>query len=134
MKRMPFPSNSESALRNKSLANDSVQLPWKRTSPSDPPLIMFQIERSNGNVISYAYCDLRETRLLSPGYLQLLVFGMEKYQITIEGRHLTELASLIGMNKIKEMSETGARTFEYPESSPAIDRITIEELTGPSGG
>lgn len=133
MDRMPFPSKSESALRNKSLANDTAKLPWTRVNSSEPPLIMFQLQRNNGNLISYAYCDLRETRLLSPGYLQLLLLGMEKYLITIEGRHLTELANLIGMNKVKLLVETGPQSFEIPETSPAIERITIEELTGPAG-
>lgn len=132
MKRMPFPTSSESLLPQ-SMANDKAKLPWKRAGANDPPLIMFQIERANGNVVSYSYCDLRETRLLNNGYLQLLVFGFEKYCITIEGRQLAELASLIGMAKIKSMLELGPRTFDLPESSPAIDKITIEELTGPPG-
>jgi hypothetical protein len=132
MKRMPFPSRPE-AMSAKSSANDSAQLPWKRCHANDPLPLMFQIQRANGNLVSYAYCDLRETRLLNNGYLQLLVFGFEKYCITIEGRQLAELASLIGMARIKSMVELGPRNFDLPESSPAIDRITIEELTGPTG-
>jgi len=75
---------------------------------------------------------LRETRLLSAGYLQLLVYGMEKYLITIEGRHLNELATLIGMCRIRSLEELGQRTFIRPETCPAIDKISIEELTGPA--
>ena len=131
MKTMPFPSTTDSILP-KSLANDSAKLPWTRINMSDPPLIMFQIQFANGNIVSYAYCDLRETRLLNAGYLQLGVYGMEKYLITIEGRHLTELASLIGMAKIKTLTETGQRTFDQPESSPSIDKVTVEALTGPA--
>jgi len=132
MKHMPFPSDANSAL-NKSLANDSAEPPWKRIGPSEQAPIFFQIVRLNGNVISYAYCDLREIRQLSAGYLQLLVMGMEKMLITIEGRHLEELANQVGMNKIKTIEEVGPRSFEYPESCPSIDKITIEELTGPAG-
>ncbi|NOY42777.1 MAG: hypothetical protein GXP26_13205 [Planctomycetes bacterium] len=94
--------------------------------------MMFQVRLSNGNIVSFAYCDLRETRLLSAGYLKLCLFGMEKYHITIEGRHLTDLANLIGMGKIKSLTELGPRTFEHPETCPSIDKITIETLTGPA--
>jgi len=131
MKSMPFPTNSESVL-SKALANDTDTLPWKRASHNEPPLIMFQMERSNGNLLSYAYCDLREIRLLNSGYLQLMIFGMEKTSITLEGRFLTELAELIGCAKIKSMVEYGPRTFDQPETSPSIDKITVEALTGPA--
>ena len=133
MKRMPFPSDSESALKSRTLANDSAEPPWKRCGPSEPPLMFFQIARLNGNVVSYAYCDLREMRLLSPGLLQLCILGMEKYLITISGRHLTELANMMSQAKVKSIVEVGPGTFEVPEASPSVDKITIEELTGPSG-
>ena len=136
MKHMPFPSNDDHPLSKaaKTLEEDTTENkpPWKRISPTEQTPIMFQIHRSNGNVISYAYCDLRETRLLSAGYLQLFVFGFEKYVISIEGRHLKELADLIGLARIKSLTELGQRTFVRPESSPSIDKITIEELTGPT--
>ncbi len=93
---------------------------------------MFQLQFCDGRVISYAYCDLRETRLRDAGYLQLCLLGMEKYHITIEGRNLTDLANLIGTGKIKTLIELGPRTFERPESSPSIDKITVEALTGPA--
>lgn len=93
---------------------------------------MFRINRANGNVFSYSYCDLRETRLLSAGYLQVFIYGMEKYLITIQGRHLADFAVLLGMCRVKSFEELGRRTHDLPESSPAIDLITIEELTGPS--
>jgi hypothetical protein len=62
MTHMPFPSN-ENDFASSSLANASVQAPWKRANPSEPPPIMFQLQFCDGKVISYAYCDLRETRL-----------------------------------------------------------------------
>ena len=129
MKSMPFPKQSEPIIA-KSSANDSVKLPWTRANHHEQLPLMLQIERSNGNVLRYAYCDIREIRLLNSGYLQLLIFGMEKYCITIEGRHLDELADQLGNAKIKSMVEYGPRTFHEPETSPAIDKITIEELTG----
>jgi len=131
MTHMPFPSN-ENDFSNGSLTSDSVQAPWKRSNPSEPPPFMFQVQFSDGKIISYAYSDLRETRLRDAGYLQLCLFGMEKYHISIERRHLTDLADLIGQGKIKSLTELGPRTFDRPESSPSIDKITIEALTGPA--
>lgn len=131
-KRMPFPSDAKNAL-SKSLANDSLEPPWRRAERHDQPLMFFHIERLNGNVVSYSYCDLRELRLHSPALLQLCIMGMEKYLVTISGRHLTDLADQISMAKIKSIVEVGPGTFELPEGGPSIDKITIEELTGPSG-
>ena len=106
--------------------------PWKRIKATDPAPIMFQVQFCDGRVVSYAYCDVREIRLRDAGYLQLCLLGMEKLYITLEGRNLTELADLLGTGQIKSVAELGPRTFERPESSPSIDRITVEELTGPA--
>ncbi len=93
---------------------------------------MFQVQFCSGRIVSYAYSDLREIRFRDAGFLQLCLYGMEKYHITIEGRNLTELANLIGSGKIKSFVELGSRTFERAEESPSIDKITIETLTGPA--
>lgn len=130
MKHMPFPSN-QNAMPN--LAEErSLETPWKRAAPSEPPPMMFQVRFCDGRVISYAYADLRETRLRDAGHLQLCLLGMEKYHLTIEGRNLTELGSLIGAGKIKSLEELGPRTFDRPETAPSIDTITVETLTGPT--
>ncbi len=131
MTHMPFPKN-ESPTPSKSIANDALKLPWKRAAHTDPPLIMFQVEFYNGQVISYAYADLREIRMRDAGYLELCIYGMEKYHILITGRHLKELANWIGMGKIKSLVEIGQRTFDQPESCPSIDKIIVETLTGPT--
>lgn len=131
MSRLPFPSNENSHVGIPAAKTDDKS-PWNRTKPSEPPPIMFQIQFCDGRIISYAYCDLRETRLRDAGYLQLCLLGMEKYHINITGRNLTELANLIGAGKIKSFVELGSRTFELPESSPSIDKITVETLTGPA--
>jgi len=133
MPHLPFPSNEnalDSAKQALAESTSNSKPPWKQIKPNEQPPNMFQVHRNNGNIISYSYCDLRETRLLSAGYLQLLVYGMEKYLITIEGRHLNELATLIGMCRIRSLEELGQRTFVRPETCPAIDKISIEELTG----
>lgn len=132
MTRLPFPSNENSHSLPRLAAEGSDAAPWKRAAPTEPPPMMFQVRFLNGQVNSYAYADLRETRLRDAGYLQLGILGMEKYCVTIEGRHLTELATLIGMGKIKAFEELGPRSFDRPESAPSIDSITVEMLTGPA--
>ena len=131
MSNLPFPSN-ENSLATQMIAKSSVQVPWKRVGPNDPPPMMFQVQFCDGRVISYAYSDLRETRLRDAGYLQLCIYGMEKYHLTIEGRNLTELADLIGVGRVKSLVELGPRTFDRDESNPSIDKITVETLTGPA--
>ena len=131
MNKLPFPSN-ENAHANITAVKAGDKSPWNRINPSEPLPIMFQVQFCDGRVISYAYCDLRETRLRDAGFLQLCLLGMEKYHINITGRNLTELAKLIGAGKLKSFTELGPRTFELPESSPSIDKITIETLTGPA--
>lgn len=131
MTHMPFP-NKGNSISSQSVANDALELPWKRCSHTDPPLIMFQVEFYNGQTISYAYADLREIRMRDAGYLQLCIYGMEKYHVSIRGRHLKELANWIGKGKIKSLSEMGRRSFDHPETSPSIDSITVETLTGPT--
>lgn len=130
MTHMPFPSN-QNALPSMA-NNEKLEAPWKRAAPTEPPPLMFQVRFCDGRVISYAYADLRETRLRDAGHLQLCLFGMEKYHLTIEGRNLTELNALIGAGKIKSLDELGPRTFDRPESAPSIDSIRVEALTGPS--
>ena len=131
MSTLPFPSN-ENGAASLAATSDGSKAPWTRVNPNEPPPIMFQVQFNDGRVVSYAYCDLRETRLRDAGYLQLCLLGMEKYHINITGRQLTELAKLIGAGKIKSFTELGPRTFDRPESSPSIDQITIETLTGPA--
>ncbi len=131
MPRLPFPSN-EGPHPVRGLTAERASVPWKRAGPTEPPPMMFQVRFLDGRVISYAYADLRETRLRDAGYLQLCILGMEKIHVSLAGRNLTELATLIGMGKIKSLEELGPRTFDRPETAPTIDTITIDVLTGPA--
>lgn len=132
MNHLPFPSNKNVKPMPRFTDKQSLEMPWKRSSPTEPPPMMFQVQFRNGNIISYAYADLRETRLRDAGYLQLCILGMEKYHLTIEGRNLVELANLLGIGKIKSLEELGTGRFDRPESAPSIDSIKIETLTGPT--
>lgn len=131
MGRLPFPSN-ENTRPARTATPDTAKPPWKRVSPTEPPPFMFQVQFYDGRMISFAYCDLRELRLRDAGHLQLCLLGMEKIHIDIIGRNLTDLAELIAAGKIKSFAELGPRTFERAEENAAIDRITIEHLTGPA--
>ena len=126
MNQLPWPSNDPGR------ESDITPVkPWQKLTPGEIPPMMFQIRFRSGTIISYAYSDLRETRLRDSGFLQLSLFGMEKYQITIEGRHLDELATHIGLGKVRWLAESDDRDYRIPEASPAIEEITIEALTGP---
>ncbi|WP_153558153.1 hypothetical protein [Roseimaritima sediminicola] len=93
---------------------------------------MLQLMFYDGRVVSYAFSDIREMQKRDAGHIELSIYGMEKYRLTIKGRHLNELFDLLQLGRIRSMTELGPRTFDHPEDSPAIDTITIETLTGPS--
>ena len=136
MNQLPFraSASNENHLFDQGVTEESLpsEPPWELVKATEPVPNMFRLHRANGNVFSYAYCDLREMRLLSAGYLQLFIYGMEKYVITIQGRHLKEFAKLLGMCRVKSFEELGKRTHALPETAPSIDLVTIEELTGPA--
>lgn len=132
MTHMPFPSNENLAAAQPKHARDKTKTPWKRAGPGEPPPVMLQFVFHDGRVKSYACSDIREMQKRDAGHVELSIYGMEKYRVTIEGRHLGELFDLLQMGRIKSMTELGSRTFEYPEDRPAIDKITIEGLTGPT--
>ncbi|TWT49002.1 hypothetical protein Pla108_27090 [Botrimarina colliarenosi] len=128
MSRLPFPSNENHHTSVASATADKA--PWKRVNPSEPPPMMFQVQLCDGRAVSYAYCDLREIRQRDAGYIELCLLGMEKTHVAVTGRNLTDLANLIAAGRIKSFEELGPRTFDRAESSPSIDKITIETLTG----
>lgn len=132
MNHMPFPSNENVAAPRSIQSTVNAKAPWKKAGPGEPPSLMLQFVFEDGRVKSYACSDIREMQKRDAGHIQLSIYGMEKYRITIEGRHLSELFDLLQMGRVKSMTEFGPRTFDHPEESPAIDRITIESLTGPT--
>lgn len=131
MAHLPFPSNENTYPTSLTTVQED-KVPWTRTKANEPPPVMFRLSFHDGRVVSYAYSDLRETRLLHAGHLTLCLFGMEKYHIVIQGRRLSDLAELLSAGKIKLLEELGPRTFDRPETAPSIDKITVEALTGPS--
>ncbi|MCA9026696.1 MAG: hypothetical protein KDA86_15925 [Planctomycetaceae bacterium] len=129
MTDLPFPSPTTTRTVP-SIGNvTSIELPWQRVGPHEPPLLMFQVRFADGRMISFAYSDLREIRRRDAGHLTIGIYGMKKYEVTIEGRNLDELHSLLAMANIKSLTEFGPRSFDRPEESPCIDRIRIETIT-----
>lgn len=134
MTHMPFPKQGPSNENRPTIdtlnTNRERNTPWEPLRASDPPQPMFTLNFHDGRVISFSYADLRETVLRDAGHLKLLVFGFEKQLIVIEGRHLTGLQQLFTEHRVKSIEENGPRSFECPEQAAAIDKISIEILTG----
>ncbi|WP_145207066.1 hypothetical protein [Planctomycetes bacterium TBK1r] len=128
---MPFPSNENLTIPRRTLATKATDYPWKKLSPGEPPAMTLQLIFGDGRVISYASSDIREMQKRDPGHLQIFVYGMEKYRITIEGRHLDDLFDLLQNSRVRSLTEMGPRTFDHPEDAPSIEKITVEALTGP---
>jgi len=128
MTHLPFPQKSAAAVLPSISSVTSIEPPWQRVGPHEPPLMMFQVCFTNGRIISFAYSDLREIQRRDAGHLTIGIYGLHKYQLTIEGRHLDELHALLAMAKIKSLTEFGRGGFDRPESSPSIDAIHVEKL------
>lgn len=132
MTSMPFPSNQNWQSHAAQPTESNQEKPWEKLNAGELMPMMFQVGFNDGRSVYYAYSDLREIRLRDAGFVQLLVFGVEKYEINIAGRHLSELVTLIGMGRIKSLTESGQRSFHLAESAPSIDRITVEVASFPT--
>ena len=130
MTHLPFPPNNNELPQR--LAEPSLaKPPWQRIKPGEMPPMMFQLRLHDGSRICYAYSDLRETRLRDSGQLQLLLWGLEKYQITIIGRLLDDLATEISLGRVRWLEESDPRAIDRPEDMAAIDEIQIEIMMAP---
>jgi len=125
---IPFPSNENSLRTLTKNTETSIEPPWTRTRQSDPPVIHFVIQFKDGSDVSFAYSDLRKTKMRDAGYIELFLLGAEEEHVLIEGRHLGELIQLIRMGRIATFSELGPRTFNRAESAPSIDAIKISTI------
>ncbi|WP_417850301.1 hypothetical protein [Thalassoglobus sp.] len=104
--------------------------PWHQIKSGEMPPLMFQLRFRTGEVISYTYSDLREIRFRDAGFVQLGIMGMSRVQVTIQGRHLRELAESLGNGLIRWIAEIDERDVDRPESSPSITGISIEQVQG----
>lgn len=129
--RLPFPSNDRQPAMPVLASNKAALVPWECVQDKEGLPNFFRIRFHDGRRISFAYSDLREIRMIHAGHLVIGLYGMEKYHIVLEGRRLEELARMLEINRVKSLFEDGPRAFERDESKPAIDRCTVETLTGP---
>ncbi|APZ95863.1 hypothetical protein [Fuerstiella marisgermanici] len=90
--------------------------------------MMFQLHLRSGEVVSFPYSDLREVRLRDAGFIQLALLGVAHYRISISGRLLTELATLLGLGRVRSLHVADPRDVSRPEEIPTIEEITIEVI------
>lgn len=126
MTHMPFPSNENWHGHAVQPVAKTEERPWQKLNAGEPMPMMFQVCFHDGRSVYYTYSDLREIRVRDAGFVKLLVFGVEKYEVSIAGRHLGELVTLMGMGRIKSLTENAERSFSLDDELPAIDRITVE--------
>lgn len=125
MNHIPFPSRPNVPANE---SNSVTSPPWKKIKPGDFTPMMFQLRLNDGSIISYSYGDVRELRLVNSGELQVFLYGMEKYMISITGRRLGELAGDLGLGRIRWIAECDPRETDRPEKCPAIESIKIEVI------
>lgn len=107
---------------------DNQAVPWEITAEGSMPLMMFQLCFHDDSIRSFAYSDLREIDSPHAGQIKLLLQSMGKLMITIEGRHLRDLAGWFSAGKVQSIREADPRDFNSQESQPEITHITVEEL------
>jgi len=127
MNSMPFPSNDDRQPVF-SRTTETKEFPWKKLHPNEQMPMCFEVRFQDGSVETFPYSDFRGTKLLHAGYLIVNIYGMEKYQIVIEGRHLGEFAKHLSLGRIHWFGESPVLGHEPNETLPHIQNITIEAL------
>lgn len=129
MQSMPFPSNDDAPLIDTENKLDPKTLPWKKLHPNESMPMCFEVRSRNGQIDIYPYSDFRGIKLLHAGYLIVNIFGMEKTQLLIRGRNLSELAKHLSLGRVHWFGETQKKNYELPEACPHIESITVELLS-----
>lgn len=106
----------------------SDRLPWETLATGAMPPMMFQVRFSDGKMISFAYGDLHEVHCRDAGHIELFLYSLRKLVITIEGRHLRELAHWFSSAGVQWIQETDPRDRERSETEAEIVKITVEEI------
>ncbi|QDV81350.1 hypothetical protein TBK1r_02650 [Stieleria magnilauensis] len=107
---------------------DRGQLPWQSIHEGQMPPMMLQVRLRDGVIESFPYGDLRRIRCRDAGSIHIETFSSPRTIIRIEGRHLRELAALLGNAMIQWIEEFDTRNLDRPEHLPTITRIFIELL------
>lgn len=127
-----FEDHRRESIFQRASANDAnggdANPPWQKIRAGEMPPLMFQLRLRSGEMIAFAYSDLREVRFRDAGFIQFGVLGMSKMLITVEGRNLLDLYECLGSGLIRWMREVDEREVERPETSGAIASIQIEPI------
>lgn len=107
-------------------SSNQDRLPWGQIHESELPPMMFQLRRRDGQMTSFPYGCLVEIHLRDAGYVQLFIAGRKNLTVTLEGRHLRELANLLGQASVTWIEEADPRDIGKPESTPEVTSILIE--------
>ena len=107
--------------------SSSEPLPWGLIAAGALPPMMFELRAQDGSLTSYPYNDLRMVRCPHAGCVELYLLSLGKLVITIEGRHLCELASAIGAGLVRWMQEGDPRDLKS-EDAPEITQISVHSL------
>ena len=87
---------------------------------------MFQLRFRDGRISSFAYSDIREIQSCDAGQITLAIFAMSRMLVTIKGRYLRDLLSLLGSGLVRWIEEGDTRDLDRPEAAPHITSIQIE--------
>ncbi|MEP3480567.1 MAG: hypothetical protein ABJZ55_15060 [Fuerstiella sp.] len=101
---------------------------WQTLDASRGMAMMFQLHLRTGEIISFPYSDLREVRRRDAGFIQLALMGVEQYRISITGRLLDDLTTLLCFGRVVSMHVADPRDVSRPEEAPTIEAIEIEVI------
>ena len=93
------------------------------------PPMMFQLRTNDGVHESFPYGDIRRIRCRDAGSVQLETFSSPRTIITIEGRHLRELAALLCNGMIQWIEDSDTRDVDRDEQLTTVTRIRVELST-----
>lgn len=103
-------------------------LPYSSLQPGDMPPMMVQLRFRDGRWLSFCYSDMRQIDCRDSGQLELTIFAARTLTVRIEGRHLRELATLLGMGLIRWVQEVDPRDLERDESKAEVTNIILETV------
>ena len=109
-------------------AYSSDDIAYMRTHPGELPPMMLQFRLADGRWTSFSYSDIREIVCRDAGHIQLTVSAMSPLTITIEGRNLRELASMLGIGAVRWVRERDPRSVAKPDEDSEVVLIVIEPV------
>lgn len=125
---MTLDSASVHFLPKAGLPDSDESAAWQLLDAGASMPMMFQMHLRSGEVVAFPYSDLREVRLRDAGFVQLALLGIAHYRVSISGRLLKELATLLGLGRVRSLHVADPRDVSRPEELPTIDTIDIEVI------